>query len=300
MSFLDDLIRKGQNLACDAFGIAGGSVYENIAVGWMRNHNPDGNKVHLDSKQKDALKSTFENLVDNVWILYDATLIDKFEISDWEIGASSNAQTYGRRIYLKSPKVDYSDTSDWQKQVILIAHEMVHVQQFEKAGSRRKFGEMYFEEYCKEGFKYRENYYEEEAYHIENCFKKRLTGGVTIPKAWTGTHSRSWTHFAQFNKNDDQYYLKYKTNTGKVKIDKILYDKSNKTITGVTGVWEGNWSKKWSEIKPFMIDSNCYIIKYKESTGRVKIDKIIFNNLNQPIDVKEEWDKAANGCWSKD
>ena len=131
-------------------------------------HN--GIAQRLDETQKRYLRPHFGDLVDRVYIIYNAQLMDEWISASFRIDVGkSNAQVYGNRIYLRDPyKPDDTD------QLVLLAHELVHVRQYEKYGSLEKFGYRYFQEYKRADESYKNNPFEQEAFAFEEQFARWL------------------------------------------------------------------------------------------------------------------------------
>lgn len=151
-----------------AWGKVGAGGYQ-AAAQWMIAHNGKGQP--LDEIQKHYLRPHFGDLVDRVDVIYNATLLDEWVAASFRLNfGRSNAQVYGNKIYVKS---DYKRGS--VKQLILLAHELVHVQQYERLGSLNEFGYEYFKEYERAGQSYRHNIMEREAFEFEAEFAKWLS-----------------------------------------------------------------------------------------------------------------------------
>lgn len=89
----------------------------------MRARNPRARP--LDAAQREALRGTFGDLVDRVQVCFAAEFPDRtFHTQDAE------ALTFGSTIYVRAPQRP-GDPG----QLRLLAHELVHVRQFERLGS---------------------------------------------------------------------------------------------------------------------------------------------------------------------
>lgn len=157
-----------------AWGKVGAGGYQ-AAAQWMAVHNGPGQG--LDEIQKQYLRPHFGDLVDRVEIVYNATLPDEWVAASFRLNfGKSNAQVYGHRIYVKSTykERDY-------KQLILLAHELVHVHQYEELGSLNQFGYQYFKEYERAGQSYKHNSMEQEAFKFESEFAKWLSEELRNP-----------------------------------------------------------------------------------------------------------------------
>lgn len=146
-----------------AWGNVGAGGYQ-AAAQWMAANNTKSRK--LDDWQKYYLRPHFGDLVDRVEVIYNSTLPDEWVAASFRVDLSkSNAQVYGNKIYISGP---YKPRDD--RQLILLAHELVHVRQYEELGSLDKFGYQYFKEYERAGQVYRNNRMEKEAFTFERQF----------------------------------------------------------------------------------------------------------------------------------
>lgn len=68
-----------------------------------------------------------------------------------------------------------------------------------------------------------------------------------------------------------QHMLAYRGGTGEVKINKITGSGDNVTFTNV---WQGNWGKGFTHIKPVLHNGAVSVIRYKQATGAVSFDRI--------------------------
>lgn len=151
----------------DTWAQIGAIAYEKAAQ-FMRSNN--GVARRLDEDQKRYLRPHFGDLVDRVSIVYEAQLMDEWVAASFRINVGhSNAQVYGDRIYLKQPY-----KPDDLEQIILLAHELVHVRQYEQFGGLDRFGYHYFREYKLADESYRDNKMEQEAFEFEEEFARWL------------------------------------------------------------------------------------------------------------------------------
>ncbi len=153
-------------------GEGGRQLYPGAAATMELRHS--GTKYSLNRWQRDILRPHFGDLVDRVFIVYNARLLEYLgsykgvTISMPGFSASA-AQTFGYTIY-----VDESQ-SDSFSQLALLAHELVHAQQYEKYGeSLSNFGYHYFKSYARNGFVYEKISLEEEAYNRVNGINAAL------------------------------------------------------------------------------------------------------------------------------
>jgi len=121
-----------------------------------------------------------------------------------------------------------------------------------------------------------------------------------------------------FSYGGDQFLLKYKSSTGRVVIDKIIYDHQKHEISnrirswdgpkhpvptgneidiGIFGPKNGFWTEDWTSFRPFHHNGEQYYLKYKYRGGDVAIEKILFNNQNDVNDVDRIWNKKWTSGW---
>jgi Domain of unknown function (DUF4157) len=159
-----------------AWGETGATVLP-VAAQIMAMRNLGG--VELNQAQKSYLRPLFGTLVDRITVSYQAKLLDRWEQDGKEthIGEiDSAAQTYCRRIYLR----DAYRSRDTE-QVVLIAHEVTHAQQCDRAGGISKFGFEYFQGYYRGGKSYENNPLEKSARSMETKFARQLCRQVSCP-----------------------------------------------------------------------------------------------------------------------
>lgn len=131
--------------------------------------NPSGSK--LTDVQKDYLRPYFGSLVDRVTIHYGSVLLTELgygqKFPKLSFG-DTEGQTFGRNIYISE---SYANSFG---QLNLIAHELVHSQQYEQRGSSLiSFGRDYFEGYYSSGLVYEEIPMEQQAYLLQERFIDR-------------------------------------------------------------------------------------------------------------------------------
>ncbi|WP_232731624.1 DUF4157 domain-containing protein [Kamptonema formosum] len=157
-----------KNLSEKAWGEVGAVAYRGASQ-FMGKNNGWGRG--LDDLQKRYLRPHFGDLVDRVEVVYGATLMDEWVAASLRIDVGkSNAQVYGHKIYVTAP---YKPGD--VKQLILLSHELVHVQQYEELGGIDKFGYQYFKEYKRAGQNYRRNKMERDAFVFEAKFARWLS-----------------------------------------------------------------------------------------------------------------------------
>ncbi len=138
-----------------------------------------GGRMELTKAQKGYLRPLFGDLVDRATVVYQAKLLDRWEQDGQEthIGEiDSTAQTYCDRIYLRD-KYKPGDTA----QLTLLAHELTHSQQCDRAGGIGKFGFEYFQGYYRGGETYENNPLEKSARSMETKFARELCKLVSCP-----------------------------------------------------------------------------------------------------------------------
>jgi Domain of unknown function (DUF4157) len=151
----------------DVWGNVGAVAYQTAAQ-IMANNNSVAQE--LDWEQKEYLRSHFGDLVDRVEVVYDAKLMEEWVAASLRIELGhSNAQVYGNRIYIK----ESYKPGDFD-QLVLLAHELVHVRQYEEFGGLEQFGYRYFKEYKRANQVYQDNRLEQEAFEFEKEFAEWL------------------------------------------------------------------------------------------------------------------------------
>jgi hypothetical protein len=148
-----------------------------LAAQIMSIRNPQG--AALDEGQKSYLRPLFGDLVDRVTVVYQAQLLDRWSHGGKEThigGVDSSAQTYCDRIYIRAPYRS-GDTD----RLVLLAHELTHSQQCERAGGIGRFGEHYFQGYYKGGQTYQNNPLEKSARLMEKKFTRQLCYTIGCP-----------------------------------------------------------------------------------------------------------------------
>lgn len=159
-----------------AWGKTGATMLP-FAAQIMELRNPQG--IPLDETQKGYLRPLFGDLVDRVTVVYQAKLLDRWSQDGKEthIGnINSAAQTYCDRIYIRAA-YKHRKTDG----LILLAHEMAHSQQCQKAGGIGEFGKRYFQGYFQGGQIYENNPLEKSAWAIEKKFARQLCNSIDCP-----------------------------------------------------------------------------------------------------------------------
>lgn len=120
-----------------------------------------GFKQELAPAQRAALSARFGELVSRVKVHYGAETLP-LELGGRKLNAAPASQSFGRQIYLRSaPRPD-----DFE-QLALIAHELVHVAQYERdRGIGSACGQLYDAE-----FQYEKSLSERQARAIEREFR---------------------------------------------------------------------------------------------------------------------------------
>jgi hypothetical protein len=159
-----------------AWGETGATVLP-LAAQIMAIRNPQG--IALDESEKGLLRPLFGNLVDRVRVVYNAQLLDRWSQGGKEThigGVDSSAQTYCDRIYIRA-RYKPHDTD----RLVLLAHELTHSQQCDRAGSINRFGERYFQGYYQGGQNYQDNPLEKSARAMEEKFTRELCTTIGCP-----------------------------------------------------------------------------------------------------------------------
>jgi hypothetical protein len=148
-----------------------------LAAQIMEIRNPQG--IPLNEAQKGYLRPLFGNLVDRVRIVYNAQLLDRWSQGGKEThigGVDSSAQTYCDRVYIRAGYRP-NDTD----RLVLLAHELTHAQQCDRAGGIVRFGESYFKGYYRGGQTYQDNPLEKSARAMEEKFTRQLCDTIGCP-----------------------------------------------------------------------------------------------------------------------
>lgn len=159
-----------------AWGETGATVLP-LAAQVMELRNAQG--IALEVDQKRLLRPLFGNLVDRVTVVYGAQLLDRWSQGGKEThigGVDSSAQTYCDRIYIRD-RYKPHDTD----RLVLLAHELTHSQQCDRAGGIAKFGERYFVGYYQGGQSYQDNLLEKSARAMEEKFTRNLCNAIACP-----------------------------------------------------------------------------------------------------------------------
>lgn len=157
-------------IAEELWGQAGIVAYQ-AAARWMYANNVSSQE--LDNIQKEYLRPYFGSLVDRVEIAYNAKLMEDWLHTDFKIDigqVDAVAQTYCQRIYIE----DSYKPRDY-RQLIILAHELVHSGQCQQLGGASQFGYHYFKEYKKAGQSYINNLME----IMADKFEKQFAGWLS-------------------------------------------------------------------------------------------------------------------------
>lgn len=144
-----------------------------MQTGYLINRHRNGRGQSLPREEKRALRPIFGDYVDAVRVHYDGSILSEWSVAGQTIQFGSyTAQTFGANIYIKDPRRQGSD-----RQLALIAHEMMHTHQTARSGDLNGF----FDEYCRgfyqAGFSYRDNELEKEAYELQSQVSDCLDQG---------------------------------------------------------------------------------------------------------------------------
>jgi hypothetical protein len=147
----------------------GGRFAYPAAAAIMSKRSPTGEP--LSDAHKSALRPFFGAVVDKVTVHWGTPPLDKWAADNFSVkleDTDTEAQTFGYDIYIKyrmgEQGAEYELTG--------LAHELVHVQQFERYGnSFSNFGYHYFKEYKQANLQYAANDMEEEAYSRQAEFE---------------------------------------------------------------------------------------------------------------------------------
>lgn len=147
----------------EVWGEAGRLAYVSAAE-IMNKRSPTGSA--LPDPMKTILRPYFGGLVDRVTIHWGTPLLDEWAAARFRISVTdieSAGQTYGYDIFIRAP------AGINEGNISVIAHEMVHSEQFERyEASLSNFGYHYFKKYKQAGQDYANNGLEEEARNKES------------------------------------------------------------------------------------------------------------------------------------
>ncbi|MGE3540660.1 MAG: DUF4157 domain-containing protein [Candidatus Tectimicrobiota bacterium] len=117
----------------------------------------------LDATVVAYLRPWFGSLVEPVRVVWQARLNDRFVLGGEVLARGSRAQTYGYHIYVAASQGAADPGSSLQ--LLLLAHELVHTEQFVQAGGRvSRFCQAYIQGWEQRGGIYTANPLEQEAF----------------------------------------------------------------------------------------------------------------------------------------
>lgn len=127
----------------------------------------------LDTTAQYYLRPWFGALVDSVRVVWQAKLNDRLVLGRRVVGQGSRAQTYGYQIYV-APSQSPRDPGD-PLQLLLLAHELVHTEQFMRYGARlTRFCQAYVAAWEHSAGVYADNPLEQEAFDKAFAFAQWL------------------------------------------------------------------------------------------------------------------------------
>lgn len=134
----------------------------------------------LNPRLKSALRPLFGSLVDRIRVTWNIKLLDEWARDETGIelsGTESVGQAYGYNVYIRYPESELTDPQRTRSILWLLIHELVHVEQYEKAGgSLSDFGCSYAVGYANANMSYDRNEMERQANdtanaHIEEVYR---------------------------------------------------------------------------------------------------------------------------------
>ena len=144
-----------------------------MRAGYLTNRYRNGPGRKLRSRDREALRPHFGNLVDRVTVHYDANINTRWSVAGRTVQYGNyTAQAYGSDVYITEP---YRPESE--RQLALVAHEIQHSRQARRAGSLGKSLENYCREFYRADFSYEDNALEAEAYRVQRRILRCLRGG---------------------------------------------------------------------------------------------------------------------------
>lgn len=145
----------------ELWGEAGRFGYT-AAAAIMAKRSPTGKPI--SSEYRSALYPFFGETVHKVTLHWSTPPLNEWVADKFKVSLENTdtvAQTFGYDIYIKYREGENSPYEELE----LLAHELIHTQQFEKHDrSYSKFGYHYFKEYKKANLSYKNNKLEREAY----------------------------------------------------------------------------------------------------------------------------------------
>jgi CVNH domain/Domain of unknown function (DUF4157) len=149
------------------WGEAGAVGYPAAAQVMQNRELAIGNQ--LSTRERQFLRSRYGNLVDQVSVFYDKKMMDEWCGFGKCTSTDSAAQTYCNRIYVRD-----SLKRDDAAQLMLLAHEMKHVEQCKQLGGEGGFGFHYFREYKRANLDYANNIMEVDARNSARDFARNV------------------------------------------------------------------------------------------------------------------------------
>lgn len=264
MGIIGRITNKAKNIFNNAgetaFANAGAAAYVAAAAA-IKEANDDLRKERIDARRRSLLRPDFGDIVDDVRLVFGANLAE-LNILGQQIGTNAAAQTFGDTLYFE----DAYSAND-SDQLELLAHELIHTQQYRKAGSSLwEFGKRYFREYYRAGLSYDENAMEEEADEFAACFIQRAHSSVRFENTWRSTWDGGWTALVPFRIGADTFIQAYSRSTGAASISCVRPNGD-----GLEPVWDDQWDAGWTIFMPFTLGGTPHCLSYKASNGRVDI-----------------------------
>lgn len=141
-----------------------------LLAGYLVSRARNPNSAPLASDTKAALRPYFGSTVDGVRVHWNATLLDDWPILHIEnLFMDPGAQTYGARVFAVQ--------ADTAPPLEMLAHELTHTKQAERAGSLHAFATEYCRGFYESGFSYDRNPLEVEAVAEAERIMRCLTFG---------------------------------------------------------------------------------------------------------------------------
>ncbi|WP_019503179.1 tachylectin-related carbohydrate-binding protein [Pleurocapsa sp. PCC 7319] len=159
-----DWLKSGAGEACEAHVLA------------TAQRNTD-REQGLDPIQREYLRPYFGDLVDQVTVKWDSLLNDNWSFAGHQIQSGSAAQALGNTIFIAEKEQPYSTS-----QLVLLAHEFVHVQQYQRHGNLDNYCREYMTGYAQGGYDYENNSFEIEASNFEYKFASELKDKIPVTK----------------------------------------------------------------------------------------------------------------------
>jgi hypothetical protein len=111
---------------------------------------------------------------------------------------------------------------------------------------------------------------------------------IAAVDTYNDTWSKGWTSFAPFQLDGQQYFLCYKSESGRYSIDRVAADGTSETST----FGQGSWPAGYTTVMPFVWSDAPHMLVYNAGTGDVAFHKI--------AGASQATEQIWSGSWSKE